>query len=73
MYMFTSGELVKFSWWSTYKAPSFQPDYTGHATWHELKPGDTGVVICVELEDVVVLFSHIDLLVRVHESMLQAV
>lgn len=64
---------MTFVWWSSYKAPSAQPDEMGHLTWHELHPGDTGIVIKTEEDQTIVLFSHIDTLIKVHESMLEAV
>jgi hypothetical protein len=68
------GALVKFSWWSSYKAPSLYHDDAGHATWHELKPGDTGVVMSYLNEvEVIVLFSNVDTLLKIHTSMLVVV
>lgn len=71
--MFSVGSLVKFSWWSSYKAPSVSSE-DGRTTWHEIHPGDTGVVLCV-LPDggYLVLFSHDDALLKVHSSMLELV
>lgn len=64
---------MKFSWWSSYKAPSVS-DEDGRTTWHEVHPGDTGVVLCVLNDDCyLVLFSHDDALLKVHSSMLELV
>jgi hypothetical protein len=72
--MITVGSLVKFVWWSSYRAPSVVVDDKGHTSWHEVHPGDTGVVLCASEEDnVVVLFSHVDSLLRVSRSMLSVV
>jgi hypothetical protein len=66
------GLLVKFVWWSNYKAPSISTDDKGHVTWHEIHPGDTGIIFCTLTEDnVIVLFSGVDTLVKVHASMLE--
>jgi hypothetical protein len=68
------GSLVKFVWWSSYRAPSLTTDDHGHVTWHELNPGDTGIVISYLNEDnVVVLFSKVSRLLRIHRSMLDLV
>lgn len=72
--MFHVGSFVKFTWWSDYKAPSMCQDDTGHVTWHVLKPGDTGVVMChLDEDNVVVLFSNVDTLLKIHASMLVVV
>lgn len=69
--MFVVGTLVKFVWWSNYRAPSVVEDHTGHVTWHEVKPGDAGIVLCeAETDFVVVLFSNIDSILKIHHSML---
>jgi len=67
------GSLVKFNWWSDYKAASVSLDEDGHVSWHEIHPGDTGIVLCVNEDVVVVLFSNVDTLLKVHESMLEAI
>jgi len=68
------GSLVKFTWWSSYKAPSVALDENGHATWHELFPGDTGIILeFLNEETVVVLFSKIDTLIRIPRSMVVSV
>ena len=46
--MFSVGTLVRFNWWSSYRAASATADDTGHVTWHEIHPGDKGVVLCME-------------------------
>lgn len=73
MEMLPVGSLVKFTWWSSYKAPSVLEDNFGRPSWHEIFPGDTGVVICAGdgSKSVAVLFSRIDTLLKIHESMLE--
>jgi hypothetical protein len=72
--MFSVGALVKFNWWSSYRAASATTDDTGHVTWHEIYPGDKGVVLCVGENDMtIVLFSNVDTLLRIHCSMLEAI
>lgn len=70
--MISVGSLVKFTWWSSYKAPSVLEDSFGRPSWHEIFPGDTGVVICTgEGESVAVLFSRIDTLLKINQTMLE--
>lgn len=71
--MISVGALVRFKWWSEYRAPSATVGADGHTTWHEIRPGDTGVVLCVFEETFVVLFSSVDTLLKVHRSMLEQV
>jgi len=72
--MITVGSLVKFVWWSDYKAPSVNEDHTGHVSWHIVKPGDTGIVLCEAEDDfIVVLFSNIDSLLKIHRTMLDSI
>ena len=69
--MIPVGSLIKFCWWSNYKAPSLSVNELGNATWHELSPGDKGVVVgYVNEETVIVLFSSVDSLLKIHRSML---
>lgn len=69
--MIKVGSLVRFTWWSNYKAPSVSTSDEGKASWHELKPGDAGVVLYFYNEETaVVLFSTIDTLLKVNQSML---
>lgn len=69
--MLTTGTLVKFSWWSNYKAPSYDSDDGGHSMWYELIPGDTGIIVSsVDDDSVVVFFTRVSALLRVHRSML---
>lgn len=69
--MICVGSLVRFSWWSSYKAPSASTNAEGRVTWHELHPGDTGVVLSLHDEmTAVVLFSKVDALLKVNLSML---
>lgn len=69
--MLTVGSFVKFSWWSSYRAPSISSEDLEGVTWHELHPGDAGIVVHIQAQKVVVLFSRIDTLLKVHESMLE--
>lgn len=69
--MLSIGTLVVFTWWSSYRAPSAVVNELGHATWHEIKPGDKGVVVGHENdENLIVLFSSVDSLLRVNRVML---
>lgn len=46
-------------------------DNEGRVSWHELNPGDTGVVLSFHNEETaIVLFSTVDTLLKVHQSML---
>lgn len=67
------GSMVKFNWWSNYKAASIAVDQNGHVSWHEVHPGDTGIIFCINEDAVVVLFSSVDTLLKVHKSMLEVV
>jgi hypothetical protein len=72
--MLTVGSFVKFVWWSEYKAPSITLNELGRVSWHEVHPGDTGIVICSNDDEyVVVLFSGVDTLLKIHRSMLEAI
>jgi hypothetical protein len=64
---------VKFVWWSSYKAPSALPNTGGRTTWHEIQPGDTGVVLGLHDDNAVVLFSTVDTLLKIHRTMLESV
>ena len=65
---------MKFCWWSEYRAPSLGTNDIGHTTWHELKPGDKGVVVGhIDEDTVIVLFSSVDSLLRVNRMMLMLV
>lgn len=73
--MILIGSFVKFTWWSNYIAPSAFENDTGHHTWHEIHPGMTGVILsaCDQStpgEFYVVLFSGIDVPLKLHRSML---
>ena len=70
--MVAVGTLVKFVWWTDYKAPSAGTDDKGHSSWHEIHPGDKGVVLCVKDDYVVVLFSGVDTLLRLPHAMVEA-
>lgn len=68
------GSLVKFIWWSSYKAPSVSLDAKGHVTWHELKPGDKGIVVgSIDEQNSIILFSSVDSLLKLNNSMLEIV
>lgn len=72
--MISVGSLVRFTWWSNYKAPSVSTNRDGRVSWHELKPGDTGVVLSFHGEEsAIVLFSTVDTLLKVSLSMLAPV
>lgn len=76
---FKAGQLVKFSWWSSYKAPSAIKDSVGHSEWYEIFPEDSGIVIQsqqnnqLDLDFIVVLFSRINKILKIHSSMLSIV
>lgn len=68
------GSLIKFIWWSSYKAPSVTLDDKGHSTWHELFPGDRGIVVGhINDQTSIVLFSSVDSLLKINNAMLEAV
>ena len=71
--MFTVGSFVEFNWWSCYRAPSVYPDSNFNTTWHEVKPGDTGVVIghIDEVKHSVLFISVPGIPLTVHVSMLK--
>lgn len=72
--MISVGSFVKFSWWSDYRAASATPNEEGHTTWHEVHPGDKGVVMCKHDDDnFIVLFSGVDTLLRVNGAMLSLI
>ena len=68
-----TGDFVKFSWWSAYRAPSININDNGLYTWHEILPGEVGIVLCTNDEDAAVLFPGIDVILRVHISMLEII
>jgi hypothetical protein len=71
---FTIGSMVRFSWWSSYKAPSDVLNASGHSIWYEIFPGDIGIVITDDRtateDQLVVLFARTNLLLKIHASML---
>lgn len=72
--MIAVGSLVKLSWWSVYRAPSANKNNEGKTTWHDVKPGDTGIVLSVfNGLHAIVLFSSVDALLKIHLSMIQEV
>lgn len=73
--MIPVGSLVKFAWWSDYRAPSVNPDASRHVTWHEVSPGDTGIVLHEDEDEnyCCVLFTRYEKLLRIHVSMLEVV
>ena len=69
-----AGDMVEFVWWSMYLAPGLISDDMGRTVWHELSPGDRGIVVRAAEEDyIVALFTTMDALVKVHFSMLQII
>lgn len=72
--MIPVGSFVKFVWWSDYRAPSAEVNEKGRTTWHTLRPGDTGIVLC-SYEDgtVIVIFSSVDSLLRLPSNMLDVI
>jgi hypothetical protein len=77
MTTFKAGDMVKFSWWTSYKAPSLEFDLSGHSIWYEIFPNDTGIVIVDKGDDnsdfVIVLFSRMNKILKIHSSMLELV
>lgn len=73
------GSLVKFSWWSNYRAPSAVPNEHGGRDWFEIEQDDHGVVVAADTEtsssydedSVTVLFTRINKIVHIHASMLE--
>jgi len=71
------GDMVKFKWWSPYKAPSTCTDSTGHLIWKEIFPAELGIVI--QLDDgtntntLVIFFSRINMMLKINENMLEKV
>jgi hypothetical protein len=49
-------------------------DDKGHATWHELFPGDKGIVVGhVNDQTSIILFSSVDALLKLNNVMLEVV
>lgn len=70
--MLSIGSLVKFKWWSSYRAPSVMTDDDGHVTWHEIQPGEKGIILYIADDDtMIVLFSSVDSILKVHRLMLE--
>jgi len=74
------GDLVRFNFWTSYLAPGASEDTLGHVTWHELFPGDSGLVVHVESQvsasngqddTVIVMFSRTNHLLRVRLNQLE--
>lgn len=74
---FSTGDMTKFNWWTSYKAPSLEFDFSGYSVWYEIFPGDTGIVIVDETDEesdfVIVLFSRINKILKIHSSMLEKI
>lgn len=75
---FCPGDFVKFNFWSSYLAPTSGPDENGHINWHELFPGDQGLVIYVSEnlgtsgdDTVTVMFSRVGKVLKVHVDQLR--
>jgi hypothetical protein len=65
------GSFVIFDWWSSYKAASVNLNDDGQNSWHDVDPGDSGIIIeMLDDEHVSVLFSGTDKLLKIHTSML---
>lgn len=68
-----TGEIVKFSWWTGYKAPTVV-DPGEHPSWHTVEPGETGIIVKNNGDGTAnVLFSKTYCLLRVHETMLEPI
>lgn len=71
------GDMVKFKWWSPYKAPSTCTDNNGHLIWKEIFPDELGIII--QLDDgtntgtLVVFFARINMMLKINENMLEKV
>lgn len=63
-----------FDWMTTYMAPSFDFDSIGRVVWYEIMPSDIGIVLLddtdAESDFVIVLFSRINKILKIHFSML---
>ena len=76
---FKAGQLVKFSWWSSYKEPSTIKNNDGHSVCYEIFPEDSGIVIQdqqnsqLDSDFIVVLFSRMNKILKIHSSMLSLV
>jgi len=67
-----AGDLVKFVWWSSYKAPSEGIDESGKQLWVEMFDGDRGIIIRFDRDGhPVVLFNRHEPLVTVYPDMLE--
>jgi len=65
------GSFVAFDWWSSYSAMSTSIDpVTGKNVWVELQPGDTGLVIGVNNDDILTYMSNVGHTINLHASML---
>ena len=65
------GSFVAFDWWSSYSAMSTSVDpATGKNVWVELQPGDTGLVISVNNDDILTYMSSVGHTINLHASML---
>lgn len=72
MSMFKPGEVCRFEWWTTYKAPSASEK----TEWCELVPGDVGKIVSVYPDDehgysATVKFDRIGKAVKLRKSMLK--
>ena len=76
------GDLVQFDFWSKYLALSTYPDEAGVYTWHEICPGDYGLVVVVSShvsasktsdDTIVIMFSSINKLVSIHINQISRV
>lgn len=68
------GTLVKFKWWSSYKAETLALDADGNFIWEEVTPGDAGLVVSVDDQQTALVFmSNGKFFAKIHLSMLEAV
>lgn len=76
------GDLVVFKFWSTYLAQLATSQNQNNNTWHELWPGDRGLVIHVgsdvsssmsKDDTVSVIFSRVGRMLRVHINQLERI
>lgn len=68
------GTLVKFNWWSSYRAETLALDHDGNFIWEEIKPEETGLVINIDdYETALVFMSKGKIFAKIHLSMLAAI
>ena len=71
------GDMVKFKWWSPYKAQSTCVDMNGHVIWNEIFPEELGVIIHTDdgtgTGTCVVFFARLNMLMKINQGMLEKV